>query len=123
MKEKVRLTSINYDTMRHGKKVHFIFNDGERIEGEFFEKDTGMVFINLLSRPNDYIFNILEIPDRKEFVKKIVGYEVKGDWPEVKGFDDLRKVMDALLLVTKHISPSSIIKVKRKPSTKLNFKL
>ena len=123
MEEKVQLASINYDTMRHGRKVRFTFNDKKEIEGEFFEKYTGMVHISLTSLPNNYIFSILKIPDRQEFIKEVVGYEVTGDWPEVKSYDDLKKVMDALLLVNKYISPSSIIKVKRKSSTKLNFKL
>ena len=123
MDEKIQLVSIKYGTMEHRKKVHFTFNSGKTVEGEFHERDTGMVFIHLPHVSNYHIFNTLEIPDRLKFVEGVVGYKVKGDWPEVQGFDDLKKVMDALLTVNKRISPSSIIKVKQKSSTKLNFKL
>ena len=53
-------------------------------------------FLNNTEENNDRIFYVLGIDDKHSFVKKIVGYDTTGAFPEVKSKEDLLKVIVAL---------------------------
>ena len=72
---------------------------------------------------NDRIFNILGIDNKYSFVKKIVGYDVCGGFPEVESKEDLLKVIIALdkecikKFGDKHVASES----KSKPTSESNL--
>lgn len=57
---------------------------------------THLHFLNNTKGNNDEIFHILGIGDKNSFVEKIVGYDVRGSFPEVRSKEDLLKVIVAL---------------------------
>lgn len=113
------LKEIKYFKIEKGATVEFVFNDDSIIRGEISSGAGYFVCISCYS--NSYIFEQLEIPDKEDFVKNIVGYTVQGIWPEVHTQQDLKKVLDALLKVNKGISANNIISVRKKKYINLNF--
>lgn len=111
------LKEIRYFKIEKGATVEFVFENGRKILGEI----SAGWFIQIPAYGNSYIFEQLEIPNKEDFVSKIVGYKVQGIWPEVSTEQDLKKVLDALLKVNKGISANNIITVRKKKSINLNF--
>lgn len=128
-----------------GTYVCFKFSDGEIVNGEILT-DTLGIFINMPTRLNDCVFRKLGL-DSFNFIRSVVGYKpTTGQWPFVKNRKDLDKVLSALrkynnpnyyhvnshmgmekamsLMIDSQAKKSdNIISVRKKPKTKLNFKL
>lgn len=77
----------------------FYLSNGEILKyRKTVSSSTDKYYLNNLKGINNSLFNRLGfIDDEKDkFVSKIVGYECRGDWPEVKSEKDLIRVIHAL---------------------------
>lgn len=115
MENKVYITSIEGTPKNKGDKITFHFSNGKDLTGKVLLA-AGTYFISTFGEP----FRILGIyENRKNWVKDIVGYDVYGDFPEVRTLSDLEKVLKAMTKVNR---PNKCLVNKHK-SIKLNFKL
>lgn len=78
-----------------GDEILFYLPSGKTYRGQISLGNTGY-YCFLSNIDNARIFEELEIYDANDFVKRIVGYDCKGDWPEVKTLDDFVKIIEAL---------------------------
>lgn len=81
-------------SLDRGASVH-INLPTEPLDYKVYENE-GHYFLYRTKGNNDRIFCILGIGDKNSFVKKIVGYDTTGAFPEVKSKEDLLKVIVAL---------------------------
>lgn len=119
------LNSIKYKEFLPGYKVEFVTNIGT-LDGVIRES-SGKYYISLLGTvSNNHIFeeiNNSRYSSFSDFVYSVVGYHSGGAWPEAKSLDDLRRVLDALLIFGKVKSKEAKTIEIRKHKIKLNFSL
>lgn len=86
--------------LEEGSKVTFTLSDGNVYEGKVCHQgDHKGYYVEFLGG-NAEVFYELDL-EKDSFVKNIVGYQPRGEWPETKTLEELDKVLDALLKVNK----------------------
>lgn len=127
----LHLTNIQRDTpLKTGSTITFYLSDGTTYKGEV--RGRGIYYIYMSEKSNSIIFTKLGIADKNQFVSEVIGHDLRwgglgaNGWPEIDSFEELEKILDALLKVNKPLSTNShstTLKIKTNKSVKLNYKL